>query len=142
MSSRVREVMSRPQQSHVAPEFYNAFKDLLVLARYAFGNKEGLQYVFTGSGSIGMESTVISLLEQGDEVLSIETGHFGERFSMMAEIHGARVEKMVSEKGHHVDYDLVNSLLKKGGFKAVLFTHVDTSTSVMNDPAKLCYDSP
>ena len=130
--------MSRPQQSHVAPEFYNAFKDLLGLARYAFGNKEGIQYVFTGSGSIGMETTVISLLEQSDKILSIETGHFGERFSMMAEIHGARVEKMVSEKGHHIDYDLVNSALKKGGYKAVLFTHVDTSTSVMNDPAKLC----
>jgi alanine-glyoxylate transaminase/serine-glyoxylate transaminase/serine-pyruvate transaminase len=130
--------MSRPQQSHVAPEFYSAFKELLGLARYAFGNKDGLQYVFTGSGSIGMESTVISLLEHGDKVLSIETGHFGERFSMMAEIHGARVEKMVSEKSHHIDYDLVNSTLKKGGFKAVLFTHVDTSTSVMNDPVKLC----
>lgn len=138
LSSRVREVMSRPQQSHVAPEFYNAFKDLLSLARYAFGNKEGLQFVFTGAGSMGMETAVVSLLEQGDKILSIETGHFGERFSMMAEIHGAKVEKLVTEKSHHVDYDLVNSTLNKGGYKALLFTHVDTSTSIMNDPAKLC----
>jgi alanine-glyoxylate transaminase / serine-glyoxylate transaminase / serine-pyruvate transaminase len=130
--------MSRPQQSHVAPEFYNAFKELLVLARSAFGNMDGLQYVLTGSGSIGMETAVTSLLEEGDRVLSIETGHFGQRFSMMAEIHGAKVEKMISELGHHIDYSLVDSTLKKGGFKAVLFTHVDTSTSVMNDPEKLC----
>ena len=138
LSSKVREVMSRPQQSHVAPEFYGAFKELLVLARYAFGNMNGIQYVFSGSGSIGMETAVVSLLEQGDKVLSIETGHFGQRFSMMAEIHGAKVETLSSELGRHVDYDKVESIIKKGGFKAVLFTHVDTSTSVMNDPAKLC----
>ncbi|MGI0091115.1 MAG: pyridoxal-phosphate-dependent aminotransferase family protein [Nitrososphaerales archaeon] len=138
LTSRVREIMSRPQQSHVAPEFYNAFKELLDLARYAFVNREGLQYVFTGAGSIGMETSVVSLLEQGDKVLSIETGHFGQRFSMMLEIHGAKVEKLTSQMGSHVDYDLVDSTLKKGGFKALFFTHIDTSTSVMNDPEKLC----
>ncbi len=130
--------MSKPQQSHVAPEFYNAFKELLQLARYAFGNKEGIQYVFTGAGSIGMETSVVSLIEPGDKVLSIETGHFGQRFSMMLEIHGAKVEKIASQPGHHVDYDLVDSTLRKGGFKAVFFTHVDTSTSIMNDPARIC----
>ena len=130
--------MSRPQQSHVAPEFYNAFKELLSLSRYAFQNNCGYQFVFTGSGSIAMETSVLSLLEEGDKVLSIETGHFGQRFSMMAEIHGTNVKRMTSKEGHHVDYDLLDSTLRKGGFKAVLFTHVDTSTSIMNDPAEVC----
>lgn len=138
LSSRVRETMSRPQQSHVAPEFYTAFKELLSLSRYTFQNDEGLQFVFTGSGSIAMETSVLSLLEEGDKVLSIETGHFGQRFSMMAEIHGVKVQTMASEEGRHVNYDLLDSTLKKGGFKAVLFTHVDTSTSIINDPAEVC----
>jgi alanine-glyoxylate transaminase / serine-glyoxylate transaminase / serine-pyruvate transaminase len=138
LSSSVREVMARPQQSHVAPEFYNAFKELLVLSRYAFRNEKGLQYVFTGSGSIGMETAILSLLEEGDKVLSVETGHFGQRFSMMAEIHGTKLERMTPELGHHVDYESLDSTLKKGRFKALLFTHVDTSTSVMNDPEKIC----
>lgn len=138
LSSRVRQSMSRPQQSHVAPEFYNAFKEILQLARYAFGNNDGLQFVVTGSGSIGMETAILSLIEPGDKVLGIETGHFGQRFSMMAEIHGAKLERMVAPVGSHIDYGQVEDKLKNGNYKALLVTHVDTSTSVMNDLAKLC----
>jgi alanine-glyoxylate transaminase / serine-glyoxylate transaminase / serine-pyruvate transaminase len=137
LSSRVRSVMALPQQSHVSPEFYNSFKELLELSRYAFGNSTGLQFAFTGSGSIGMETAVVSLLEPGDSVLCLETGYFGHRFTMMAEIHGAKTETMVSPLGRHIDYDAVEKKLKSGNFKAVLFTHVDTSTSVMNDIGRL-----
>ncbi|MHB8565941.1 MAG: pyridoxal-phosphate-dependent aminotransferase family protein, partial [Nitrososphaerales archaeon] len=137
MSSRVRSALSRPQQSHVAPEFYNAFKDLLELSRYAFRNNDGLQFVFTGSGSIGMESAAVSLFEPGDRVLSIETGYFGHRFTMILEIHGCIVETMVSNLGSHIDYHAVEDKVKTGKFKALVFTHVDTSTSVMNNVVRL-----
>jgi alanine-glyoxylate transaminase / serine-glyoxylate transaminase / serine-pyruvate transaminase len=137
ISSRVRRAMARPQQSHVAPEFYTAFKELLELSRYTFRNSTGLQFVFTGSGSIGMESSILSLLEPGDKVLCLETGYFGHRFTMMAEIHGAKTETMVSTLGSHIDYEEVESKLRNGNFKALLFTHVDTSTSVMNDISRL-----
>ena len=144
LSSKVREVMAKPQQSHVAPEFYGAFKELLELSRYLFGNKQGLQFVFTGSGSIGMESSVVSLFEPGDKVLTIETGYFGHRFTMMAEIHGCKVDTLVSKVGSHIDHDEVEKKLRSEKYKAVLFTHVDTSTSVMNDvvgPTKLAKDN-
>ena len=137
LSSRVRSVMALPQQSHVAPEFYNAFKELLDLARYVFQNYNGLQFAFTGSGSIGMESAILSLVEPGDSLLCLETGYFGHRFTMMADIHGAKTESIVSRLGSHIDYDAVEARLKSGKFKALLFTHVDTSTSVMNDISRL-----
>ncbi len=137
LSSRVRAVMALPQQSHVAPEFYGAFKELLVLARYVFKNQAGLQFVFTGSGSIGMETVALSLIEPGDRILCIETGYFGQRFTMMAGIHGGKTTTIAPPLGEHVNYTQVDSTLKSGGFKAVFFTHVDTSTSVMNDVAEL-----
>ena len=137
LSSRVRSAMARPQQSHVAPEFYGAFKELLDLSRYVFQNYSGLQFVFTGSGSIGMESAVLSLVEPGDSLLCLETGYFGHRFTMIADIHGAKTETMVSPLGSHIDYEAVEAKLKSGKFKALLFTHVDTSTSVMNDVSRL-----
>jgi alanine-glyoxylate transaminase / serine-glyoxylate transaminase / serine-pyruvate transaminase len=137
LTSRVRSVMALPQQSHVSPEFYGAFKELLELSRYTFRNTSGIQYVFTGSGSIGMETAILSMIEPGDRVLCVETGYFGHRFTMMAEIHGAKTETVVSELGGHIDYDAVESKLKTGNFKAILFTHVDTSTSVMNDVSRL-----
>ena len=133
LSSKVRAAMASPQQSHVAPEFYNAFKELLEHSRYLFRNNNGLQFVFTGSGSIGMESSAVSLIEPGDNVLTIETGYFGHRFTMIAEIHGGKVEAMVAPVGSHIDCDAVNQKLKSKKYKALIFTHVDTSTSVMND---------
>jgi alanine-glyoxylate transaminase / serine-glyoxylate transaminase / serine-pyruvate transaminase len=129
--------MALPQQSHVAPEFYAAFKDLLELARYVFKNQKGLQFVFTGSGSIGMETVALSLIEPGDKILCVETGYFGHRFTMMAEIHGGKTTIIAPPLGEHVDYEKVEAVLKNGDFKAIFFTHVDTSTSVMNNVEKL-----
>ena len=129
--------MALPQQSHVAPEFNGAFKDLLELSRYAFRNQNGLQFVFTGSGSIGMETVALSLIEPGDKILCVETGYFGQRFTMMAGIHGAKTTVIAPPLGQHVDYSKVETALETGEFKAVFFTHVDTSTSVMNDVESL-----
>ncbi|MDA4130747.1 MAG: alanine--glyoxylate aminotransferase family protein [Thaumarchaeota archaeon] len=137
LSSRVRAAMARPQQSHVAPEFYGAFKELLDLSRYTFRNDSGLQFAFTGSGSIGMEAVAVSLIEPGDKILCIETGYFGKRFTMMAEIHGAKTTVVSPSLGEHVDYEQIDSVLRNEKYKAVFFTHVDTSTSVMNDPERL-----
>ena len=137
LSSRVRAAMALPQQSHVAPEFYGAFKESLDLSRSLFKNSSGYQFLITGSGTIGMEATATSLLEPGDRVLSIETGYFGHRFTQLAEIHGASVEAIVTPLGERVNHDLLDEKLSKGNFKALFFTHVDTSTSVMNDVVSL-----
>jgi alanine-glyoxylate transaminase/serine-glyoxylate transaminase/serine-pyruvate transaminase len=133
LSSRVRAAMAKPQQSHVAPEFYEMFKENLELSRYLFGNKDGYQFIVTGSGTIGMEASIVSIIEPGDNVLSIETGYFGHRFSTLAEIHGAKVDPVVTSLGQRVNGDLVRKKLREKSYKALLFTHVDTSTSVMND---------
>jgi len=56
---------------------------------------------------------------------------------MIAEIHGCKVDPLVSKLGSHIDHDEVERKLRTEKYKAVLFTHVDTSTSVMNDPVGL-----
>jgi alanine-glyoxylate transaminase/serine-glyoxylate transaminase/serine-pyruvate transaminase len=137
LSSRVRAAMAKPQQSHVAPEFYNMFKENLELSRYLFGNRSGSQFIITGSGTIGMEASIVSLAEPGDNVLSIETGYFGHRFTSLAEIHGARVDTIVTPLGQRVDEEALRKKLKEKNYKILLFTHVDTSTSVMNDVSSL-----
>ena len=137
LSSRVRSAMARPQQSHVAPEFYNAFKESLELSRYLFGNRSGFQFIITGSGTIGMEASAVSLIEPGDKVLSIETGYFGHRFSLLAEIHGAIVDTIICPLGKGPDLSEIESKLATGNYKILQFTHVDTSTSVMNDVSAL-----
>jgi alanine-glyoxylate transaminase / serine-glyoxylate transaminase / serine-pyruvate transaminase len=144
LSSRVRAAMALPQQSHVSPEFYETFKESLDLSKYLFGNSSGLQFLLTGSGTIGMETAVVSLFEPGDRILALETGYFGHRFATLAEIHSCKVKQLEAPLGTKINVDSFEKVLKSDNYKAVVFTHVDTSTSVMNDIyglAKMCQDN-
>ena len=129
--------MAGPQLPHVGEEFYAAFKDTVALARHAFGNQSGKQFVFTGSGTIGMESSVVSLVSRGDKTLTLSTGYFGRRMLMLNQIHGADADVMESPEGVHTSPEDLRRRLKEKKYLAVFITHVDTSTSVANPVKEL-----
>ncbi len=132
LSVRVREAMAGPQLPHVGAEFYSDFKETLGLARHVFRNEKGTQFVFTGSGTIGMESSVVSLVSHGDKTLTLSTGYFGKRMLMLNQVHGAKADAIEYEDGVHADPDDLRKKLQKSKYKAVFMTHVDTSTSTAN----------
>jgi alanine-glyoxylate transaminase/serine-glyoxylate transaminase/serine-pyruvate transaminase len=132
LSKRVRDAMAGPQLPHVGSEFYSMFKETVGLARHVFRNERGSQFVFTGSGTVGMESTVVSLIQHGDRTLTINTGYFGKRMLMLNQVHGARAEEMRYPEGAHADPDDLRKRLRKSKYVAVFMTHVDTSTSIAN----------
>jgi alanine-glyoxylate transaminase/serine-glyoxylate transaminase/serine-pyruvate transaminase len=134
---RVREAMSGPQLPHVGSEFYDRFKEIVSLSRLVFRNEKGFQFVFTGTGTTGMESSVVSLLSHGDRSLVLSTGYFGKRFYILNQIHRARVDLIDHRDGQHADPDQLRKVLRKKKYKAVFMTHVDTSTSVQNPVSEL-----
>jgi alanine-glyoxylate transaminase / serine-glyoxylate transaminase / serine-pyruvate transaminase len=137
LSKRVRDVMAGPQLPHVGAEFYGMFKETVGLARYVFKNEKGVQFVFTGSGTIGMESSVVSLVSHGDRTLTLTNGYFGHRMLMLNQIHGAKADELGFKGGKAADPDSLRKRLRKSKFTAVFITHVDTSTSVMNSVPEL-----
>ena len=132
LSKRVREVMAGPQLPHVGSEFYETFKETVGLGRYVFRNEKGIQFVFTGSGTIGMESAVVSLTDHGDKTLTLNTGYFGKRMLLMNQVHRATAESVDYQDGKHADPDELRKKLKASKYKAVFMTHVETSTGVVN----------
>ena len=132
LSKRVREVMAQPQLPHVGSEFYAMFKEIVDLSRFVFRNGKGAQFVFTGSGTIGMESSVLSLVQRGDRTLTITTGYFGNRMLMLNQVHGAKAESIAYPDGVHADPDDLRKRLRREKYAVVFMTHVDTSTSVAN----------
>jgi aspartate aminotransferase-like enzyme len=137
LSKRVRDVMAGPQLPHVGSEFYSMFKETVSLARYVFRNEKGVQFVFTGSGTIGMESAVVSLVSHGDPTLTITTGYFGQRMLMLNQVHGAKADSLEYTEGSAADPDDLKKKLRKSKYKAVFVTHVDTSSSVVNPVREL-----
>lgn len=137
LSKRVRDVMALPQLPHVGSEFYAMFKETVALARYVFRNEKGTQFVFTGSGTVGMESSVVSLVSHGDRTLTLSTGYFGHRMLMLNQVHGARADSMEFADGKAADPDVLRRKLAKMKYTTVFMTHVDTSSSVLNPVSEL-----
>ncbi|HEV2225705.1 MAG TPA: alanine--glyoxylate aminotransferase family protein [Nitrososphaerales archaeon] len=132
LSRKVRDVMAGPQLPHVGSEFYSMFKETVSLARYVFKNQKGVQFVLTGSGTIGMESSVVSLVSHGDPTLTLTNGYFGRRMLMLNQVHGAKADSVQYAEGDAADPDHLRKKLRKSKYKAVFVTHVDTSSSVVN----------
>lgn len=132
LDHRVRAIMGGPQVSHASPEFWDAFADLLKLVKFVFKAENGYPYALTGSGSLAMEAAATSLIEPGEAVLVLETGHFGNRWTMINEALGAKVDALKFEFGKHADPKIVDEKLSSKNYKALFITHVDTATSVVN----------
>jgi len=137
ISPRVREAMAGPQLPHVGSQFYSMFRETVALARYVFRNEKGVQYVFTGSGTIGMESSVVSLVSHGDRTLTLMNGYFGHRMLMLNQVHGAKADSIDHPNGKAADPDSLRCQLQKSKYSVVFITHVDTSSSVINPVKEL-----
>jgi aspartate aminotransferase-like enzyme len=80
---------------------------------------------------------VVNHLSPGDPVLAVSIGSFGERFAKIATTYGADVTKLDVEWGRAAEPDAVAAALRSmaGNGKparAILLTHNETSTGVMN----------
>ena len=94
LSQKVREALSQPQLGHTDPDYVKTFSETLQLARKAFKNALGYQFVITGTGTVGMEASVASTVEPGDKVLVLNTGYFGQRMVDVNKCYGADVEEL------------------------------------------------
>jgi len=92
--------------------------------------------VITGSGTAAMEAGIINTLSRGDRVLCGDNGKFGERWVKVARAYGLEVEVIKAEWGQPLDPEAFRSALEADGakaIKAVILTHSETSTGVIND---------
>ena len=92
--------------------------------------------VITGSGTAAMEAGIINTLSRGDRVLCGDNGKFGERWVKVARAYGLMVEVIKAEWGQPLDSEAFRSALEADTdklIKAVILTHSETSTGVIND---------
>ena len=81
---------------------------------------------------------MVNTLSPGDRVLGVSIGSFGDRIAKIAGVYGADVTKLSIKWGQAADpAQLRAHLVANPGYRAVLLTHNETSTGVMNPVAKL-----
>ena len=129
----VLEAMSRPIIHHRSSDFRAIFERCLERLTQVY-RTEGDVFVYTASGTGGMESAVSNLTRPGDRVVVVSAGHFGERWAALARNFGCDVDELRYEWGDSpVADDLAQRLRELGDVKVVFTTHSETSTGVVAD---------
>lgn len=88
------------------------------------------------SGTGAMEAGIINFLSAGDRVIVGSNGKFGERWAQVAKAYGLNVEVLEAEWGKPLDPEAFRAVLEADTdktIKAVIITHSETSTGVLND---------
>ncbi|MEB3210125.1 MAG: alanine--glyoxylate aminotransferase family protein [Leptolyngbyaceae bacterium] len=92
--------------------------------------------VLTASGTGAMEAGIINFLSAGDRVLAGCNGKFGDRWAEICDAYGVHVERIEAEWGKALDVATFRQKLEadtEKTIKAVILTHSETSTAVLND---------
>ena len=132
----VREAGGRQMINHRGPEFRELLERLQVGMRPYFGTTGDIA-ILSCAGTGGLEAAIVNTLSPGDGVLAVSIGAFGDRFAKIAEAYGATVDRVAAEWGWAAAPDEVRERLGTRDYKAVLLTHNETSTGVMNPVSDL-----
>lgn len=92
--------------------------------------------VLAASGTGAMEAGMINFLSPGDRILVGCNGKFGERWAEVGKAYGLNVETITAEWGKPLNPDDFYTKLEADTnkqIKAVVVTHSETSTGVLND---------
>lgn len=92
--------------------------------------------ILAASGTGAMEAGIINFLSPGDRVLVGNNGKFGERWAKICEVYGLNVQQITAEWGKALDPEAFRAALEADTgkeIKAVIITHSETSTGVLND---------
>jgi alanine-glyoxylate transaminase/serine-glyoxylate transaminase/serine-pyruvate transaminase len=106
-------------------------RDLKAVARTA-----GEAAIYIGNGHAAWEAALANTHQAGDRALVLATGRFGHGWGEIGTGLGIEVEVLDFGRANTVDLDQLRAALRADpGVTSVLLTHVDTSSSVLNDTA-------
>jgi alanine-glyoxylate transaminase / serine-glyoxylate transaminase / serine-pyruvate transaminase len=137
---RVLEALSLPVVGHLDPKFLEIMDQSMAMLREVFQTKNRLALPMSGTGSAGMETCFVNLIEPGDHVLIGVNGVFGTRMVDVAQRCGAHVDTVDAEWGTALEAQQFKAALAEKKYKLAALVHAETSTGVLqplDDVAKI-----
>ncbi len=132
---KVLHALSKHPIGHRSKEFQDLVESTTKNLQWLHQTQNDILTI-TGSGTAAMEAGIINTLSKGDKVICGENGKFGERWVKVAKEFGLEVIKIASEWGTPLNPQEFKKILeedKQKEIKAVILTHSETSTGVIND---------
>ncbi len=144
VSPRVLQAMSAPCVGHLDPYFLSAMDETQQLLRYLFQTDNRLTIPVSGTGSAGMETCFVNLVEPGDEVVVCVNGVFGTRMADIVGRIGGKLTRVDAPWGRIIDPEDVRKAVEGKKVKVLAVVHAETSTGVcqpLEDLAAIARDA-
>ncbi len=128
--ARVLQAMSAPCIGHLDPYFLSVMDETQRLLRFLFQTENPLTIPVSGTGSAGMETCFVNLVEPGEEVVVCVNGVFGTRMADIVGRLGGRLIRVDGEWGRAIDPETVRKAVQGKSPKVLAVVHAETSTGV------------
>ena len=139
---RVLRALSTPLLGHLDPVFLTVMNDIQSSLRMIFETEHRFTIAISGTGSAGMEASIVNLVEPGDAVIVGINGIFGTRLASVVDRCGGKAIRVEAPWGECIQPDAVeHALVRSGPVKAVAIVHAETSTGAwqpLEDIGALC----
>jgi aspartate aminotransferase-like enzyme len=129
---RVLLAMAQPIIHHRTPQFSSIFADAKRDLKSVFQTAHDV-LILAASGTGAMEGSVTNLFSPGDEVLVVNGGKFGERWTKIASTYGLQVRELKVEWGRSAHVESVRqALAEHRTIRGVLMQASETSTGALH----------
>jgi aspartate aminotransferase-like enzyme len=132
---KVLLAMAKHPIGHRSGEFSKVIAELTENLKWLHQTQNDV-LMLTSSGTGAMEAGIINFLSAGDQVLVGNNGKFGERWAIVSRAYGLNVTEITAEWGQPLNPEDFRTALEADTnkeIKAVVITHSETSTGVLDD---------
>ncbi len=132
---RVLQAMGKHTIGHRTAAFSAIAKEVTAGLKWLHQTESDV-LVVAASGTGAMEAGIINFLSAGDRVIAADNGKFGERWVKLSRAFGLDVDEVKEDWGKPLDPEVIRQKLEADTdkqIKAVIITHSETSTGVIND---------
>jgi alanine-glyoxylate transaminase / serine-glyoxylate transaminase / serine-pyruvate transaminase len=123
--------LAQPLLGHLDPSFLAVLDETNDRLRQVFKSSNALTLPISGTGSAGMEASLVNTVRPGDVVVVGVNGVFGERICEVASRHQAEVVRVDAPWGEPLQPEALLSAHPSPALIALV--HAETSTGVRND---------
>lgn len=127
----VLAAMGEPCIGHLDPWFIERMNEVQDMLREVMQTDNELTLPISATGSAGMETCLVNLIEPGDRCVIGVNGVFGTRMADIVERAGGECVRVGAPWGEPIDPEDVASALEGPQAKLVAVVHAETSTGVL-----------
>jgi len=139
VSQRILDAMARPTLGHLDPDFQQMMEEVKAGLKELFKTENRMTFPVSAPGSAGMETCFVNLVEEGDTVVVVRHGVFGNRMGENVIRAGGNAVFVDVEWGQAPDLAKIETALTDNpDAKILAFVHAETSTGVWADAAAIC----